>query len=89
MKLCTSCNMPLTGRSAERGFHHPLECVQELKKALACSTEQCLLKACQAAYKKHHLNDDSIGWTELSDILMNALCNAMGDEAFCEWLEKQ
>lgn len=38
------------------------------------------------AYRKHHLDDPSIGWDELSNILLNALCNSMGDTAFNEWL---
>lgn len=47
-----------------------------------------LLYACKMAYRKHHLNDDSIGWNELSDILQEALCNAMGDSEFILWLGK-
>lgn len=47
-----------------------------------------LLEACKAAYRKHHLNDDSIGWDELSDILLDALCNEMGDVGFQEWLRQ-
>ena len=46
-----------------------------------------LLYACKAAYRKHHLADDSIGWDELSDILKEALCNAMGDDEFVMWLD--
>ncbi len=45
-----------------------------------------LLEACKLAYRKHHLNDDSIGWTELSNKLLNALCNAMTSEGFEIWL---
>jgi len=45
-----------------------------------------LLSACKLAYRKHHLNDDSIGWDELSDCLLDALCNEMGDDGFQEWL---
>lgn len=44
-----------------------------------------LLTACQMAYRKHHLDDDSIGWDELSDMLFNVLCEVMGDEEFQEW----
>ena len=36
----------------------------------------------------HHLNDDSIGWDELSDIMLDALCNEMGDVGFQEWLRQ-
>ena len=47
-----------------------------------------LLHACQMAYKKHHKGDDSIGWEELSDILLNALCESMGDDEFVKWNEQ-
>ena len=47
-----------------------------------------LLYACKAAYRKHCLNDESIGWDELSDILKEALCNAMSDEGFVLWLHE-
>ena len=45
-----------------------------------------LLSACKLAYRKHHLNDDSIGWDELSDCLLAALCNEMGDDGYQEWI---
>ena len=48
---------------------------------------ESLLEACKAAYRKHHLDDDSIGWDELDNILLDALCNAMGDNGYQEWLE--
>ena len=50
--------------------------------------ESPLLKAVKAAYRKHHLGDDSIGWDELSEIMLNALCNAMGDEEFNRWIKE-
>lgn len=45
------------------------------------------LKALKLAYRKHHLNDDRIGWDELSGVMRDALCEAMGDGDFCQWLE--
>lgn len=48
-----------------------------------------LLTACKMAYRKHHLDDDSIGWDELADHLLNALCNAMGTDEFEEWSKLQ
>ena len=47
-----------------------------------------LLSACQLAYRKHCLNDDSVGWNELEDALLSALCNAMGDLHFNDWLKE-
>ena len=46
-----------------------------------------LLYACQMAYKKHHKGDESIGWDELSEILLDALCNSMGPDEFVKWNE--
>ena len=46
-------------------------------------------EALKTAYRKHVRGDEDIGWDELGDILCNALCNIMGDEAFQEWLAKQ
>lgn len=47
-----------------------------------------LLTACQMSYRKHHLNDESIGWDELGDCLLDALCNEMGDDGYQEWLSE-
>jgi len=47
---------------------------------------ESLLEACQCAYRKHALNDDNIGWEELSDKLLDALCNAMGNHGYDNWL---
>jgi len=47
-----------------------------------------LLYAVQAAYRKHHLDDDRIGWDELGNILLDALCNQMGDGGYQAWLER-
>ena len=47
-----------------------------------------LLEVVGIAYRKHHLGDDSIGWDELSENLLNALCNVLGDELFNKWLKE-
>ncbi len=47
-----------------------------------------LLDVCQKAYRKHVLNDDSIGWENLGDEMCNALNEAMGPQGFCDWLDK-
>ncbi len=46
-----------------------------------------LIRAVKVAYRKHHLRDDFIGWEELSDLLQDELCNAIGSDAFCDWLD--
>jgi hypothetical protein len=45
------------------------------------------IKAVQMAYRKHHLGEEDIGWDELSTVLHNALCEAMGDEGYQRWME--
>ena len=45
-----------------------------------------LLGAVKLAYRKHHLGDDSIGWSEVSDALYNALCSELGDDEFRKWI---
>lgn len=47
-----------------------------------------MLAALQLAYRKHHLGDESIGWEELSDTLLNVLCEAMGDAEFQAWMDE-
>lgn len=44
--------------------------------------------ALQAAYRKHCLDDDSIGWNELGNLMANALSEAMGATAFVRWLQE-
>ena len=62
----------------------------ELSRVTKATTrkEADLLGAVKWAYRKHCLEDDNIGWSELSDILRNALCEAMTDEGFTKWLKE-
>lgn len=46
-----------------------------------------LLHAVLCAYAKHHLDCDDIGWNQLGNMLQNAICNEIGDDAFCRWLD--
>lgn len=50
------------------------------------ATQKKLLETLKMAYRKHHLEDDSIGWDELSDHMCDALCEAMGDTGFQEFI---
>lgn len=52
-----------------------------------CERNDRLLHAVLCAYAKHHLDREEIGWNDLGDILMNAICNEIGDEAFCAWID--
>jgi len=47
--------------------------------------EGSLLWACQLAYRKHVMDDESIGWDELGDHLLDAICNAIGDDGYEKW----
>ncbi len=47
------------------------------------------LDALKAAYKKHVLMHDDIGWSELGDMLCDSICNLIGDDGFVKWLEEQ
>lgn len=52
------------------------------------SSKDNLLKACQLAYRKHVLNDPVIGWDELGDFLLDAICNEIGDDGYKLWLQQ-
>jgi hypothetical protein len=47
-----------------------------------------LLSCLKLAYRKHHLDDQKIGWDELSDKMRDTLCNAMGDKEFIKFLSE-
>ncbi len=46
-----------------------------------------LLHAVLCVYAKHHLNRNEIGWNQLSDILCNAICEEIGDNDYCKWMD--
>lgn len=52
------------------------------------NTRDRLLHACLMAYAKHHLDSQHIGWNQVSDTLHNAICEAVGDESYCEWSDR-
>lgn len=60
--------------------------LNQLKKNINKKSDDLLLNAVKAAYLKHHLNSDAIGWEELSNILLDALCNALGDKGYQDWI---
>lgn len=64
------------------------ERLRELDKRIEEANEEMnLLDACKLAYRKHVLDDDSIGWDELGNCLLDALCNELGDDDYQEWLK--
>lgn len=46
-----------------------------------------LLVCLKLAYRKHHMDDQSIGWEELSNSMRDTLCNVMGDAEFIKFLK--
>lgn len=46
------------------------------------------LHALLCAYAKHHMGCDAIGWERLSEIMHSAICEAIGDDAYCAWSDK-
>jgi len=68
----------------ESGAHKAAEQIA----ALTCERDR-LLYTVKMAYRKHHLDDPSTGWEELSTMLLTTLCENMGDEGFNEWLTAQ
>ena len=51
-----------------------------------CRLKNRLIITVQLAYRKHVLDDDGIGWQELSETLQTTLAEALGDQAFQDWL---
>jgi len=47
-----------------------------------------LLHAVLCAFAKHSLDCEDIGWEQLGDILWAAICNEIGDDAFCGWVDE-
>lgn len=47
-----------------------------------------LLHAVLCAYAKHNLDCEDIGWSQLGDLLHNAICNEIGDEACIAWSDQ-
>jgi hypothetical protein len=47
-----------------------------------------LLRAVEMTYRKMLLDDESIGYSELKDILCDALCNSVGADTYSAWVEQ-
>lgn len=45
-----------------------------------------LLNALKSCYLYHHLNSSEFGYGEISDIIHNALCNALGEDGYQSWI---
>jgi hypothetical protein len=46
-----------------------------------------MLEALKLAYRKHSCGEESLGWTEVTDVILNAICEAIGDEGYQAWVE--
>ena len=49
---------------------------------------ESLLSAVEMSYRKHVLDDPEIGWEELVDRLLDAICNTVGSETYCLWIRQ-
>jgi hypothetical protein len=47
-----------------------------------------LIHACLAAYAKIACEIDAVSTDDVIDILHSAICNEIGDDAYCEWVGK-
>lgn len=77
---------------AMRGQMERMRDTYEAERAAAAGREQELraqlneaIEALKMAYRKHHLEDESMGWDELSHTLLNTLSNTMGVEELLKW----
>ena len=57
------------------------------RKACVSEREAALVEVCKKTYRKHVLQDDSIGWGQLSSCLGDTLAFVMGDKGFVAWLD--
>lgn len=79
-EVVLSCTELLAGvESLTRPDYHKLN--------RAAGRNDRLLHAVLCAYAKHHLDCEDIGWNQLDDLLQAAICNEIGDDAFCRWLD--
>lgn len=65
----------------EENFHNYVD-KQRAESERARRDADDLLRVVKRMYRKHGCGDDSIGWEELTDEMMNVLCNVMGDDEF-------
>lgn len=49
--------------------------------------EAQMLEALKLAYRKHCLDDPEVGSEELGNALLDAICEAIGDEGYQAWVE--
>lgn len=47
-----------------------------------------MLRTLLLAYAKHGPVDDIVGWKALADDMHSTICEAIGDDAYCKWMEK-
>lgn len=50
-------------------------------------TYEELIEVIKKCHRKHCLDDDSIGWEELTDLLSDTLRDIFGDNGYCEYVE--
>jgi len=64
----------------ERGMDIKDQQINNLK-----TQNESLLKAVKLAYRKYCMSNESIGWIEVYNALVDALCTALGDDGYEYW----
>lgn len=70
-------------------FVHGHTLLREITDAVIAQRRErdALLDAAKMAYSKHHLGIKDIGWHQLSDKLLDVLCEALTDDGFRRWVD--
>ena len=85
LAVCVHCGGPIMLNFADLTVHDQKAIVANYKRMLKRS--RMIEEALKAAYLKHHVGVDDVGWDELGDQLETALCELLGDDGFVRWLE--
>lgn len=83
-----ACGQPLVLVEGRTGGYLLDRIRPRIVHELDCKGCRDLLEAVKLAYRKHQLDDPDIGWDELGNTLCDVICNAIGSDGFCEWLNE-
>jgi hypothetical protein len=82
---------PIRQRGSESKFSGLLESITALTEPNFHKLNEDgnrLLHACLCAYAKHSGDCQNIGWNELDQILVDAICEEIGDDNFHKWIDR-
>ena len=72
-------------RKLELPKNVPQELLEIMKNHSEPEKDSHTVKALKCAYKKMTNPECELGWEEVTDMLCDAICNEIGDNAFCNW----